>query len=389
MDRFEHDLAAIGRIDVVPKILEVICRTTGMGFAAVARVTEDRWIACAVHDEIAFGLKPGGELAVVSTICNEIRASGEPVLIDHVAGNDAFRDHHTPRQYGFQSYVSVPILHRGAFFGTLCAIDPKPAKVETPETRAMFELFADLIARHLDAQDALDRSQAALSDAEETAKLRDQFIAVLGHDLRNPLAAIDAGVRKLGKAERDPEDVRVLAMMAGGVDRMAGLIGDVLDLAKGQLGSGVDVEVRPDVALEPALRQVIAELRATRPDRAIEAEFAALTTVACDERRIAQLVSNLLTNAIVHGADSGVIRMRAGVVGGVFELSVSNPGPTIPPAARRRLFLPFTRAIEPGASRGLGLGLYIASQIARAHGGDLDVASGGGETRFTFTMPVD
>ena len=79
---FQADIASIGRIHAVRTILEVVCRTTGMGFAAVARVTEDRWIACEVRDEIAFGLKTGGELPVKTTICDEIRASGEGVVIE-------------------------------------------------------------------------------------------------------------------------------------------------------------------------------------------------------------------------------------------------------------------------------------------------------------------
>jgi GAF domain-containing protein len=108
-----------------------------MGFAAVARVTEDRWIACAVRDEIEFGLKPGGELKVETTICNEIRASGDRVVIDHVSQDEAFCRHPTPAMYGFQSYISVPIRRRnGAFFGTLCAIDPRPARLNTPRRSA-------------------------------------------------------------------------------------------------------------------------------------------------------------------------------------------------------------------------------------------------------------
>ena len=108
MDEFADDLAAVASIDAVPTILDVVCRTTGMGFAAVARVTADRWIACAVRDEIAFGLRPGGELQVATTICNEIRDSGQPAVIDHVAEDEAFCGHPTPKMYGFQSYISMP-----------------------------------------------------------------------------------------------------------------------------------------------------------------------------------------------------------------------------------------------------------------------------------------
>jgi GAF domain-containing protein len=131
---FEADLAAIDRIQAMPTILEVVCRTTGMGFAAVARVTEDRWIACAVRDDIQFGLKPRGELKVETTICHEIRQAGTPVIINHVAADEHYCGHHTPVTYGFESYISVPIvLQDGTFFGTLCAIDPRPARLNTPE----------------------------------------------------------------------------------------------------------------------------------------------------------------------------------------------------------------------------------------------------------------
>ena len=165
------DVAAIERIDAVPRILEVVCRTTGMGFSAVARVTEDRWIACAVRDEIAFGLTPGGELPVESTICDEIRASGQLVVIDSVNDDPVFCRHRTPQMYGFQSYISVPItLRNGYFFGTLCAIDPRPARVSTPQIVHMFTLFAELIAFHLDARDRIGALETRV--AERTASLR-------------------------------------------------------------------------------------------------------------------------------------------------------------------------------------------------------------------------
>ena len=137
---------------------------TGMGFAAVARVTEDRWIACQVLDAINFGLKPGGELAVKTTICDEIRDSRKAVIIDEVAKDQVYSAHHTPAIYGFQSYISMPIiLPDGSFFGTLCAIDPRPARLENPETIGMFKLFAELIAFHLHANERLAKTEAALA----------------------------------------------------------------------------------------------------------------------------------------------------------------------------------------------------------------------------------
>ena len=382
------DVAAIGRLDVIPKILEVACRTTGMGFAAVARVTEDRWVACAVRDEIEFGLGVGGELVLETTLCNEIRGHGQSVVFGDVSRNETYRDHHTPRIYGLRSYISVPIRHDGAFFGTLCAIDSRPADIEDGKTQAMFELFADLIGAHLDNHDRLVRSEAALLDANEAAELREQFIAVLGHDLRNPLASIDGGARLLLKTPLDDKARALVGMVQNSVVRMAGLIDNVLDLARGRLGGGFAVERRPDPALPQRLEQVVAELRAAQPERVIVSHIVLNAIVSVDSRRIAQLFSNLLSNALTHGSATAPVRVRAETRNGLFELSISNAGEPIPAATLSRLFHPFARATARPMQEGLGLGLYIASEIARAHSGLLSVRSDETETRFTFRMPL-
>jgi signal transduction histidine kinase len=380
------DIAAVQDIAAVPRILEVVCRSTGMGFAAVARVTEQRWICCAVRDEIAFGLTPGGELQVETTICHEIRQSGEAVVIDSVTDDLAYCGHHTPAQYGFQSYISMPIiLADGSFFGTLCAIDPRPARLNTPQTVGMFKLFAELIATHLDAANRLTASEARLLSERETSELREQFIAVLGHDLRNPLASIAAGTKLLTRGNRDAAPI--LALMEQSVARMSALIDNVLDFARGRLGGGITLN-RATQPLEPVLSQVIAELRASFPANRIETDFDLTRQVECDSGRIAQLFSNLLANALTHGTAGTPVWVRASTRADVFELSVANAGEPIPPQAINRLFQPFYRVSAEDARQGLGLGLYIAAEIARAHGGKLDLVSSPQETRFTFHMPL-
>jgi GAF domain-containing protein len=115
-----------------------------------------------------------------------------------VAEDQTYCRHHTPAMYGFQSYISMPIvLADGSFWGTLCAIDPRPARLNNPETIGMFKLFAELIGFHLSASERLAASEASLLDERKTSELREQFIAVLGHDLRNPLASVDAGARRI------------------------------------------------------------------------------------------------------------------------------------------------------------------------------------------------
>jgi K+-sensing histidine kinase KdpD len=387
-DDFSGDVAKINSIEAVPSILQVICHTTGMGFAAVARVTEGRWVACSVLDQIDFGLKPGGELKVETTICHAIRQTGEGVVIDHVAEDSVYCGHPTPAMYGFQSYISMPIMRRdGTMFGTLCAIDPKPHRLKVPGVVNMFKLFAELIASHIDSTDRLASSEATLLDERGTAELREQFIAVLGHDLRNPLSAIEAGTRLILKTPLDDKALGIVGMMQSSVARMAALISDVLDLARGRMGGGFKLK-RSREPLKPVLEQVISETRAARPERLIDAKFDLSEPVDCDHGRVAQLFSNLVGNAVVHGEAGSPITVRANAEDGALKLSVANAGEPIPPIAQKRLFQPFTRGTSKDDTQGLGLGLYIASEIAKAHGGMLTVTSSPEETRFVFQMPL-
>jgi signal transduction histidine kinase len=384
---FAADISAVENIEAVPKILEVLCRTTGMGFAAVARVTDGRWICCAVRDEISFGLQPGGELKVETTLCHEIRQSHEAIVIDNVAEDATYCSHHTPAMYGFQSYISIPIfLADRSFFGTLCAIDPRPAKLNTPQTIGMFRLFADLIGFHLDASEKLASSQVLLSNERKTAELREQFVAVLGHDIRNPLASIASGAKLLRKAGLKEEEFNILDVMQNSVRRIAGLIDDVMDFARGRLGSGIVIH-RATQPLEPVLRQVIAEVQSGDPWKRIDAKLDLKLPVNCDAARIGQMLSNLLGNAVSYGAADKPIRVVAETGLQQFELSVANTGKPIPKETLERIFLPFSRGTSENRE-GLGLGLYIASEIARAHGGVLSVSSTAAETRFTFRMPL-
>ena len=384
---YDRDVAAIASIEVIPLVLEVVCRTTGMGFSAVARVTEDRWIACAVRDEINFGLVPGGELEIQSTICNEIRESGELVVIDDVASDATFRDHHTPKRYGFQSYISVPIhVPDEGFFGTLCAIDPRPARLSNTQTIGMFKLFADLIGRHLQARERLGKSEAALVAAKQAADLHGQFVAVLGHDLRNPLSAVQAGAKMLLGLGLDKRAANIATVIDRSAARMTGLIDNVLDFTRTRLGGGLDVNPAEDPGVEAMLDQVVTEMRTAHPDRVIDSDIHLPDPIVCDRTRIGQMFSNLLANAISHGDPAGPVRVRARSDGDVFELSVANHGAPIDPATVKRLFLPFERGADQPGSQGLGLGLYIASEIARAHGGSLEASSTAEETRFTFRM---
>lgn len=390
MDDIQADVQAVGRMEEVPTILEVVCKTTGMGFAAIARVTDSRWVACAVLDNLDFGLKPGGELRVESTICHEIRQSRDIVVIDNVDESPQYRDHHTPAIYSLKSYISVPIIRRdGSFFGTLCAIDPAPHKVDNPETIGMFRLFAKLIANNLDSNSDLVQAQFDLAEERELSVVREQFVAVLGHDLRNPIASMMAGIRRLGRTAGMMDEGReVLGLMQASAIRMRDLVDNVLDFARARLGDGLRLDVVAQSPLLPVLEHVVDEIRSVHPEIVIHTDFELDRDVRCDHPRISQLLSNLLGNAVTHGDRTRPIRVGATTTGDCLELWVANSGEPISEKAMTMLFRPFFRGEVRSSQQGLGLGLYIASEIARVHGGKLTAQSDKLETRFTFTMPL-
>jgi len=155
MDNLVAQAAADGDNDDVRDLLALVCALTDMGFAAVARVDETRWIAYQVIDKIEFGLTPGGELEVQTTICDEMRQHGQAVVFDDATIDPEWRNHPVPILYGFKSYAAFPIfLPDGQFYGTLCAIDPARRKVSNEAVVATLRDYADQIGRLIAARHA-------------------------------------------------------------------------------------------------------------------------------------------------------------------------------------------------------------------------------------------
>jgi signal transduction histidine kinase len=378
----------IQAISAVPKILETVAAMTGLRFVCIAHVTDEAWIACAVLDKLDFGLKPGGTLDVTTTLCEEVRDTGRAVIIDSVHESDQYRAHHTPRIYGFQSYFSIPVFRTdGSYFGTLCGLDPEPARLSDNVTVSTMQLFAELVSKQLDADTKLVAARRELLDERETAELREQFIAVLGHDLRTPLGSILLGTGVLALKHPDPETRPVVERIRRSAVRMAALVDDVVDFTRGRMGAGIALNAR-DAEVDQTLEQVVDEMRGLYPTREIEASIAPGLQLHCDPERIAQLLSNLLKNALVHGSGEAPVQVGAALAAGEFVLSVTNEGRELPQYVIDGLFKPYWRAASRPGSEGLGLGLYIVDQIARAHGGAIGVRSEGGSTSFVFRLPA-
>jgi signal transduction histidine kinase len=212
---------------------------------------------------------------------------------------------------------------------------------------------------------------------------RERFIAILGHDLKGPLSAILLGAFYLLRSEALPGSLRaaVRGMMTS-AERMVRLIEDVLDLARGRLGSGLPIERRP-CDIGALCRELVAELATAYPERDLTLSIAGDLAGRWDRDRLAQLVSNLLGNALTHGQDPIRVTVLGASEGVVLE--VANRGAPIPEALLPELFEPFRRGAE---GRGLGLGLFIVQEIARSHGGVIEVRSSAeAGTAFTVRLP--
>jgi phosphoserine phosphatase RsbU/P len=318
---------------------------------------------------------------------------GKPVHeILGFGGRIAFETHLAPllRMQGYVHEIALDLLNAA---GEKVPTFGNAAEKRGPDGAHLFTrltLFKAVDRRSYERSlvEGRARAEAETSAHREALVLRDQFIAVLGHDLRNPLAATAAGIGLLGKREALSDAGRaILKEMKGSVSRASALVDDLLDLARGSLGGGFAVDRNADAPLTPVLEQIVGEASTIAPDREIDARFNIEEPVYCDRPRIGQLASNLLANAVTHGAPDRPIRFQAITRDGRFVLSVANAGKPIPDHARKRLFQPFFRGAARPSRNGLGLGLFIASEIAKAHDGKLEVSSSDEETCFTFTMP--
>lgn len=230
-----------------------------------------------------------------------------------------------------------------------------------------------------------------LIQAEQLSHYREQFIAVLGHDLRNPVGSILASTSLLSGNHSPAVNARAVQLIRKSALRIAELITNTMDFARTRLGEGIVLTITP-VLLKPVIDHVIEELMSVWPSKIITCSITLPEPIPCDAARLAQLVSNLLANAITHGATDQPISVEAGCRQGMLYISVCNEGDPIDPLQLNDIFQPFRReqkySTANGQRHGLGLGLYISSEIAKAHKGALSVTSTAEQTCFTFTMAL-
>jgi two-component system, sensor histidine kinase and response regulator len=227
-----------------------------------------------------------------------------------------------------------------------------------------------------------------LNDRSETLRLNEMFSALLAHDLRSPLSAMLASARLLQRRTQDEAALEAAARIVSSGNRMARMIEDMLDLARARLGGGIIVKREP-ADFKALVERALREHQTAAPERPIDVSFTGDFAGRWDPERIAQVASNLIGNALKHGTANGQIQVQLDGSERDYVLLVVKNGGTIPPDILPQLFAPFRGAPrQSGRGDGLGLGLYIVSQIVQAHDGRVDVKTGeGGETAFHVRLP--
>ena len=333
---FAREVEAIGRIGSVSSILQILLESTGLGFAAVARVTETAWIACAVLDRIGFGLPVGGKLEVTTTFCSEIRASGSSIVIDRASTDEVYKSHRTPKMYGFESYIAVPIVLRsGEIFGTICALDPKPAQVSDPKILRSLQLFAELIASQLELDSTLAAQKRALAH-------QDLLINELNHRVKNTLATVQSiAFQSLRSAETmDHASQRLESRLMA--------LARVHDVLTRESWDSAELRTIVHQAISPFESVGLQRFRLSGPPIRLPPRQALPLSMAIHE---------LLTNALKYGAlslASGQVSIAWDVDAGGTELAFrwdENGGPPVEPPSARGFG---TRLIERGLAQELG-----------------------------------
>lgn len=234
----------------------------------------------------------------------------------------------------------------------------------------------------------LAESVQSYSDSVEHS--RELLLGILGHDLRQPLSAVSLIAGSMEKNEDISGPTRQMAsLIVVAVREMKSLVDDLLDFAGSNLGVKMQVTREP-MNLEELCLEVVEEVRAAHPSRVFDLERHGDVYGEWDRPRLRQLISNLLSNSVQHGAADTPIRLFIKTDGHAVVFGVSNQGPPIPPALQEAMFDPLRRPSGNGLTRelgGLGLGLYISQEVVKAHGGSMVVCSKDKETAFIVKLP--
>jgi sigma-B regulation protein RsbU (phosphoserine phosphatase) len=232
----------------------------------------------------------------------------------------------------------------------------------------------ELVLSRRRLEDAVTEANRLQAEAKDRALFAEQMVGIVSHDLRNPLSTIQMGATILSRGEVTPNQLNVLGRVTRATERANRLIADLLDFTQARVGKGLAVARKP-VNLHKLVADSVDELVLAFPARQLRHVREGEGDCLADPDRLAQMIGNLVANAMAYGQADAPVTVTSHIGADTSCLSVHNFGPEIPPQLRPHLFLPMSRGDEAGAQRSVGLGLYIVSEIAKAHGGEMSVES--------------
>lgn len=422
---FIEDIAGI---PIVPRILELVCKTTGLRFSAVARVTDSSWTALAVADNLGFGMKPGDAMQLDDTLCSQVQLYEKPIIIDDVDTDDDYCNHRIPKEFGFRSHVSVPIIRSdGSFFGTLCAIDPEPRLVSDEKAVALFTFLAGLIAEQLDTIDILKTKSRDLDDqlsiarnleslvqshtaelkrnvrelARSNKELRD-FGYVASHDLQEPLRKIQTFMAYIASSDAgnfSEKGQLYFNKVNHAVDRMRQLIDDLLSYSVVQnVPSNLE-----QVHLGSIVKEVEELLSEEILSRNARLDVGELCGIEGYPFQLRQLFQNLIGNSLKYASPerAPIIEIKATTVTGhethpdleqdkvYCKISVRDNGIGFDQKYAKKIFEVFQRLHGKLEYSGTGIGLAIVRKIVENHNGYIGVRGQEGKgAEFSVFLPL-
>ncbi len=301
-----------------------------------------------------------------------------------------------------RSYIGVPLSVGGKVLGVITFAMAESRRNYGEQDLAFARALADRAALAIDnarlfreVEDARVAATAQLAaeqrhrqEAEEQTRFAETFVGMLGHDLRNPLNAILMTSMLLRRVAASPAATTAVARIQSSAERMSNMVGQLLDLTRSRIAGGIPIDKKP-VDVEAVIAEAADELRRAHPSRQIVWARGSGVYAAVDRDRFAQVVSNLLGNALEHGDPARPVTVQLSAEPGAVRLSVHNQGPAIAPDVFPLLFEPFRQTMTKGEhSKGLGLGLFITERIVAAHGGQVEVASDAERgTTFAVVLP--
>lgn len=397
LERLQRATASCGAAVTVEEVARAVFAQglAQLGTAAVFIFTPDERgdLRVAFHhgipDEYLSALPALGREA--SSPSPESARTRKPVFLSTPEDMDARYPSLAPlrRRFGLEALASLPLYAGGELQGVLTFGFDRPRSLD-PEEREYVSLLAGEVAEAIARARSYEAEKEARREAERLGRVKERLLAIVGHDLRTPLSAILMGASAMRRGDLTAAQLTTLGRIERSAQRMNAIIHDLLDFTRFREGLAMPVTFAPVDAGEVA-RRTITEFEERLPPGLIELRVDGDVTLEGDAERLAQACSNLVGNAVQHGGGSPVRVEVAGSEDAVV-LRVHNGGPAIDPHLVPELFEAFRkgdpRREAPAQTGSIGLGLFIVREIARAHGGGVDVRSTEEEgTTFTLRLP--